>query len=501
MIDSIKQKLTIRGSEEWLVLVGGLVLAAILEGARGPRPFDDAFITFRYARRISEGAGFVYNSGYRVLGTTTPLYTLVLASLAWLTTPDALPWISLVIAIVADAINVWLMFRLARWTFGDSRVALLVATVFLLQPLRLDVSTGGMETSVFVTCILAMYDRYLLANGSLATAAWGSLAFLVRPDAVLALLPLFAHWFVRDWRRALLAGCLSLLLVAPWLIWATWYFGAPIPLSMIAKHAAYDNPPWHAGFLLLTFLSTGTVGPYPWFLQWTPGILIALVVAGVGVWRLTEARPAALTMAAYPWVYAVVMTSVNPAMYFSWYYVPLIPGLLITATAAVWYGLRTTHRMRQVAVAVLATVTLALPTLLFIVSPAWPLSRTREEGFWDACAVLEETVQPSDWILAPDIGVVGWCSRANVLDPIGLVSPEALQYMDDRAPGQLVTLELVMDKQPAYIVALDQFINPYLLDVPAFEASYEVIWQRDVETIRHPQTLYVLQRKDEPGRE
>ena len=45
---------------------------------------EDAFITFRYARNIAQGLGFVYNPGERVLGTTTPLQTLLLAGLGFL---------------------------------------------------------------------------------------------------------------------------------------------------------------------------------------------------------------------------------------------------------------------------------------------------------------------------------------------------------------------------------------------------------------------------------
>ncbi|HEC35405.1 MAG TPA: hypothetical protein ENI39_02600, partial [Anaerolineae bacterium] len=67
--------------ERFLLLV--LVLLAL--AARlvpGPRTVDDAYITFRYARNLVEGRGFVYNLGERVLGTTTPLYTLLLSGLA-----------------------------------------------------------------------------------------------------------------------------------------------------------------------------------------------------------------------------------------------------------------------------------------------------------------------------------------------------------------------------------------------------------------------------------
>ena len=42
---------------------------------------EDGYITFRYALNIVRGNGFVYNVGERVLGTTTPLQTVLLAGL------------------------------------------------------------------------------------------------------------------------------------------------------------------------------------------------------------------------------------------------------------------------------------------------------------------------------------------------------------------------------------------------------------------------------------
>jgi hypothetical protein len=58
-----------------LLTLALIVLAVALRLIPGPRTIDDAFITFRYARNIVHGVGFIYNAGERVLGTTTPLYT------------------------------------------------------------------------------------------------------------------------------------------------------------------------------------------------------------------------------------------------------------------------------------------------------------------------------------------------------------------------------------------------------------------------------------------
>ena len=54
--------------------------------------YEDSFITFRYAHQIVEGNGFVYNPGERVYGTTTPLFTLLLAGWEGRRPSDEAPW-------------------------------------------------------------------------------------------------------------------------------------------------------------------------------------------------------------------------------------------------------------------------------------------------------------------------------------------------------------------------------------------------------------------------
>ena len=62
---------------------------------------EDFLITLRYAENLARGHGMVFNVGEPVLGTTTPLYTLFLAALAWLGLPAAL--IGKLVNILADA--------------------------------------------------------------------------------------------------------------------------------------------------------------------------------------------------------------------------------------------------------------------------------------------------------------------------------------------------------------------------------------------------------------
>ncbi|MFQ5921958.1 MAG: hypothetical protein ACE5M4_03875, partial [Anaerolineales bacterium] len=76
----------------------------------GPRTIDDAYITFRYARNLLDGHGLVYNPGEAVLGTTTPLFALLLSALGVpIGGPEApFPVIALIVSAAADAATAFL---------------------------------------------------------------------------------------------------------------------------------------------------------------------------------------------------------------------------------------------------------------------------------------------------------------------------------------------------------------------------------------------------------
>src|SRR3954464_1309483 len=86
------------------IIVGIVLLALAARALPGPRTIDDAFITFRYSRNIVEGQGFVYNPGSRVLGTTTPLFTVLMAAVsAILGGRQDFQWYAIAVSALADA--------------------------------------------------------------------------------------------------------------------------------------------------------------------------------------------------------------------------------------------------------------------------------------------------------------------------------------------------------------------------------------------------------------
>ncbi len=96
-----------------------LVLARIAETAATGFTADDAFITYRYADNLARGNGFVYNIGERVQGTSSPLFTLMLAGVALLGGHDTLPAVAKIIAALADGVTLILLWSLlSRWSLA-----------------------------------------------------------------------------------------------------------------------------------------------------------------------------------------------------------------------------------------------------------------------------------------------------------------------------------------------------------------------------------------------
>jgi hypothetical protein len=201
---------------------------------------DDALITVRYADRLAHGLGFTYNDGERVLGTSTPLWTLVLAgaSAIGLSPVATATWLGIA-ALGWAAAATTLLFRdrgVAWW--GQALAAALVAT----SPTLLTWAGGGMETSAAIAALatfLWLYER----------GRWRALGFvggamlLLRPDLGLVLA---AAAFLETARSRSAKALLAVLpgfavVVVPWIAAATAYFGTPLPNSGFAKRLQVED--------------------------------------------------------------------------------------------------------------------------------------------------------------------------------------------------------------------------------------------------------------------
>ncbi|MBN1135654.1 MAG: hypothetical protein JXM73_03670, partial [Anaerolineae bacterium] len=324
-----------------LALIGVALVARLLAG---PRTIDDAYITFRYARNLADGLGFVYNPGQQVLGTTTPLYTVLMA-LAWLVGWHDLPSVALVVNSLADAATAVLLLWLGRRLASSWVVATAAGLAWAVSPMSVTFAIGGMETSVVILFLVGSFAAYVAGRSRLAAAVM-ALAVLTRPDALIAAGLLLAGMALRP----LLAGnggALAARLrrlpwveigvfvaaLIPWILFASLYFGSPFPQSVQAKVQAYHLDRFSALIRLIQHFSTpffeGEIfGPF-----WPAiGLPLYLVLYLFGALRGVRRAGCVLPMFVYPLAYAAVFSAANPLI-FRWYLAPPLPfyflGILI----------------------------------------------------------------------------------------------------------------------------------------------------------------------------
>ena len=160
----------------------------------GPFIVDDAYITFRYARNLAEGVGFVYNAGERVLGTTAPLLALVLALFSRLGAD--VPQTAFLLGVAADAVTLVALYGLTA-DLSRGRVGLVAAALLAVTPRYLTYSVSGMETPLYIAAILV--SLLLYQTGRTGAAAFlCALTVLLRPDGMILAAVLGGHLlFVR----------------------------------------------------------------------------------------------------------------------------------------------------------------------------------------------------------------------------------------------------------------------------------------------------------------
>jgi hypothetical protein len=100
--------------------------------------------------------------------------------------------------------------------------------------------------------------------------------------------------------------------------------------------------------------------------------------------------------------------------------------------------------------------------------------------------MASQPVTPRTRIAAADIGVIGYESGVPILDTLGLISPEAVNYyplLDEAyVIAYAVSTELLLAERPDYLIVLEVYARNTLLHSAAFDEQYELYktWPTDI---------------------
>ncbi len=402
-----------------LALVAVAVAVAL---AAGTRSYDDAYITYAYARSVSAGEGLTWH-GRPVLGTSSPFLAVALGGLER-AIPLGIPiWGALLSALagLGGALALAGLGRREGWAWGGIAAGLF----WLLWPGRY--GHGGGEMAMAIGAVAGAAWAFAAERPKTAGALL-ALAACLRAEAGLAALVLAGALVARDGlRRAVPAIARAALVAAPLVaLWAAalWRLaGTLLPRTLEAKRAqaASELGVWSAaGWRLLADEGAWLAGAATSVL----GVLFALSALGLFV---AARRRHALGGALGIWgIGHLVLLAALGVPKYTWYVEPFRFGLLVAAglgvgAASLLEG-RSARRARlTVAALVLVLVGYGVAELVgFAGSPG----DTRREIYLRVAEAADD--YPSGTTLAAyEVGYLGFASRQPVLDLLGLVTPEA----------------------------------------------------------------------------
>lgn len=423
----------LRISEPFLLPLLALIASRVLLWITIPIAAEDAYITFRYAKNLAIGNGLLYNPGERVMGFSSPLWT-VWNALGWRLTGAPVEW-ARASALVADALTLVLAAGMLRRQVGRAG-AWCFAWFFAGWPFFAAVAVSGMETGVmFMLLVLA---AALSERGSRGAGPALAALALVRPEGLVAAAVIALGARGRD--RAIAAGLAALGIAALWI-----YFGSPIPNSMLAKASIYGHPGPIASRYWWDWLVPFPLWGAP---QLTEGvhlfllsaILAPAVVMGVPVaWQARRtafglATAAALTI----WAgYALLGVA-----FFFWYLLVPLAGIALLAAAGLPRVLRGRAIYLSLAAYIVGIWGIALK--LYVGRAQFEL-----DTFGAVASYLAGQARPGEKVMLEPIGLIGFRNPLVVIDEVGLVSPEVARR---RASGPGWYTDIVAAERPEWLV-------------------------------------------------
>jgi arabinofuranosyltransferase len=405
-----------------ITLISAFVLASIAAQALLPSLVDDSFIYLRVAANIAHGTGWVYNPGETSNPATSVLYTLLLVA-----TGSVIGFGEQTLA-VAYTVSLCALFTVQylAWRKSDGWPAAVTIAIGCCFSSCL-LGAFGMESPLLLALVSASALSWRRFGDGYRTGLLLGLTALTRPEGI-AMLGLVGLLGLARRRIAWRSTLVAVLLMLPWILFATVYFGTAMSQTAAVK-AAQRHYGWWAtqpdfviGFLsqpLLPWL-TFSVAAIGMVLAWQrarKGDAFALLCIGFGLLQTLGYQLLGAPLG-YAWYFACGNFAVDLAI--------LLAGISLIR----WLSERIRANAGKTFASAAGCLLLLALMSRFAVAPAsmpgaYGLSRQYRVGAdW-----LRTHSDKDDTFAATEIGYLGWYSGLRVLDTHGLIHPDALSEL------------------------------------------------------------------------
>ncbi len=400
---------------------------------------EDAFITFRISRQIASGNGFVYNIGEPMYGSTTPLLTLLLALWIKFISTDVV-FAARLVNIIATAAMLFFSWQavkaLNRSVFEQIGVLLALLTSSKL----LYMNTQGMETPLALALMAASWYFWLKDRPNLVGLMCGLLLW-TRIDLAFWVLILIILASFSRLQDAFRIAFISAVTYLPWVVFAFFYFGSPIPFTVTAKWVAYNlfNESPYLGQLsvilqyLSPFRADGNLSLW--------GTAIIFILAVWGIWANRSMPKKGLVLLVIFIGFETTRLTLTRTTYFSRYFVPILWAAMILAgvgLGALWERIKSTRLDRRLFLFfVFILFMMQIFTGLDFAKRVKDRQIYRQEQSLKAMGLwLKNNAEPNSVVMLEPLGYVGYYSEQIMLDEVGLVTPAVVELKRQRIQAE-----------------------------------------------------------------
>jgi hypothetical protein len=434
---------------------------------------EDALISFRYAENLAAGRGFVYNEGEHVIGTTSPLWTLLLASVkfAGLNVITA----SKLLGILFESLTLFLIIAVVRMS-ATSFSAMAAAVFIAFSPDIVSISVSGMETSLLLCCMAVALLGYVQKNLLLPFGL--ALTIMTRIDGVVFAGCLLGGLLCVNARFSVRAVLYTALLLVPWFAFAFFYTGHLLPQSVLAKMVTYRFD--------LTTSTAPFVSAFTPFLEhnvmtWIAKAMLTVGIAVGGLFIVRNHRQLTPVMVFFV-VYCLVFMF-SRGLIFRWYTIPATFAACIALGVFVDRVTSPIHERRTI---------VRVAVILLIAAGSFMILKNRivrdrqlqafEEEFRKPIGLwLRDNLNDHAIVLLEPIGYIGYYAGQNVTvkDEIGIVAPEIVRA---KKSGPAWYSRALDEIQPDYVIQYE-----YSLQKNRMEGTGELLFADDDDARRFEQ--------------
>jgi hypothetical protein len=454
--DSTESKLT---TEARLLIALAALLAVLfylLVSARTLRigfPLDDAWIHLTYARNFALHEQWAFRLGETSAGSTSPLWTGLLAvgyilNLTPYVWPFLLGWVILsLLGIQGESVT--------RRLVSTYRPRIPWVGFFFVTVWHLTWSAvSGMETLLQAFIFFYVLSSLLVHPGRyLALGVLTGLSIWVRPDGITLLGPLILTAFMVERRDRQRWNAIARILIGfsalfvPYLLFNLALAGNPWPNTFYAKQAEYQ-----AAWLSLGL--TNRLNNYLMPILASPFIVL---LPGAVIWMVRRVRnwdwaaiASLLWFVGYIGLYFLRL----PAYQHGRYIIPAFPILYLWGILGLVEYVTSPNANRRIALIWTSLTGMLCLLFTFVAAQqnaadvAWIEREMVGTAEW-----IQENLPPDSLLAVHDIGAIGYFDQHRIIDLAGLVSPDVIPFIRDQ------------DRIAAY---LDQRGADYLVTLPDF---------------------------------